>query len=236
MEAVSPFHPKRYPTLRAIVDGDDSTSQTLTDKVSDTLLKQIIRGELPVGSQLKSTQIAQQLGVSRTPVTRALAKLTVDGILTQPNSHQAIVAQGAADWLVQIHELRELLEPEAAYRAAGQLPAEVIEDLRALAQDSQPTPKYDWSQAAQYLDFGLHLAIAEYCGNLPMRVSIRRCWSYKRVSYDLSEGCRSELETEYQQHIEILRAMVEGDAARARELVRLHLTAASEGRFTSQVI
>lgn len=234
--SANPFRPHRYPLLRQLVEGKEDSSHSLADMVRETLLKEIVCGELKAGTPLKSTQIAQRLGVSRTPVARALTRLTEDGILVQPNNHFAIVADEAPDSLVQLHEVRELLEPEAAFRSAGRIPEDVIDDLWAVARDAKPTDDYDWTEAAQYLDFGIHLAIAAYCGNLPMKVTIQKCWSYKRVSYQLSEGCRSELESEYEQHVQILTAVSAGDAENARHLMSLHLANASMSRFNNQVV
>jgi len=204
--------------------------------VRETILKEIVSGKLKAGTPLKSTQIAERLGVSRTPVSRAFTRLTEDGILVQPNNHCAIIAEEAPNSLVQMHEVRELLEPAAAYRATGRIPRDVIEDLWAVARDAKPTDEYDWTEAAQYFDFAIHLAIAQYCGNLPMKVTIQKCWSYKRVSYQLSEGCRAELESEYEQHLGILTAIAAGDAELAQDRMKVHLQRASQGRFTAQIV
>lgn len=230
----NPFRPQRYPAVRAIVESDES--QSLAQIVGEKILAQIVQGELPVGTRLKTTELAERLGVSRTPVAKALAHLVADGILAQRNHHQAVVIRGAADWLVQIHELRQLLEPEAAFRAAGSIEQEALHDLWALCNDAKPTRRHDWTEPAQYFDFALHLAVAEFCGNLPMKVSIRRCWSYKWLSYRLSEGCRTELKSEYAQHVAILSALAEGDGPKARSAMAKHLQSASLGRYADRVV
>jgi DNA-binding GntR family transcriptional regulator len=230
------FRPQRYPALRAIVEAERESPRSLADEAVEMILKQIIRGELPSGARLKTTELGERLGMSRTPVTKALAKLSSEGILSQPNNFQAIVTPGAANWLVQTHELRQLLEPEAARRAAGRLPVEVLDDLWVLSRDAKPTRKHEWVDAAQYFDFALHLAIAEFCGNVPMKVSIRKCWMYKWLSYELSDGCLTALKPEYAQHLAILSAIAEGDAERAQDEMAKHLQTASVNRFSPRVV
>lgn len=230
------FRSDRYPAVRVIVESERVGKISLADTAGELILKQIIRGELPPGARLKSTELSERLAMSRTPVTKALAKLSAEGILLQVNNFQAIVTPGAASWLVQMHELRQLLEPEAALRAAGRLPVEVLDDLLMLSRDSKPSPKSGAGEAAQYFDFALHLSIAEFCGNVPMKVSIRKCWKYKRLSYELSEGCRSELKAEYQQHNEILTALAEGDSKRAYDEMARHLQTASFNRYSPRVV
>lgn len=233
-DAKNLFRPQRYPAVRAIVDADREPNRSLADTAGEMILKQIIRGELPSGTRIKTTELSERLGMSRTPVSKALAKLTSEGILSQPNNYQAIVTPGAAKWIVQTHELRQLLEPESARRAAGRLPIDVLDDLWMLSRDAKPNRTTDWEEPAQYFDFALHLSIAEFCGNVPMRVSIRRCWVYKWLSYQLDRGRRAELKTEYFDHVAILSAVAEGDAQRAHDEMQKHLHMTSMNRYSSR--
>lgn len=236
-DVVGPVDLSLYPAIGPLVeslDGDEAKS--LADRVGEQILTRIVRGELEEGARLKSTVLAEQLGMSRTPVAKALAKLSADGILQQPNNHQAVVAPGAANWLIQTHELRQVIEPEAAARAAGRLPAAVASDLQRLAEESQPAEAGGWECKARLLDFGLHLAIAEYCSNLPMKTSIRKCWTYKRLSYELSEGCSGTLPKEHTEHVEILAALLRPDAQEARRLMVAHLSTASQRRYSERVV
>lgn len=119
-EVLSPVDLATYPAIQPIVQSlEGEATKSLADIVGEQILSRIVRGELAEGTRLKSTLLAEELRVSRTPVAKALAKLSGDGILLQPNNHQAVVAPGAANWLIQTHELRQTLEPEAAARAAA---------------------------------------------------------------------------------------------------------------------
>lgn len=237
LEVVGPIDLASYPAVRPLVeslDGDEAKS--LADVVGEKILSRIVRGELEEGARLKSTVLAKQLSISRTPVAKALAKLTADGILQQPNNHQAVVAPGAANWLVQTHELRQTIEPEAAARAAGRIPPAVADDLLRLVQASRPDEGEEWQPPARLLDFALHMAIADFCGNLPMKTSIRKCWTYKRLSYELSDGCSGTLPKERTEHEGILAALLEPDADEAKQLMEAHLSTASERRYSDRVV
>jgi DNA-binding GntR family transcriptional regulator len=233
----STFDPNRYAKLKAIVDAEMDDGHSLADMVGEKIFAQIVRGELPDGTRLKSTELAKKLGVSRTPVAKALAKLASDGVLEQPNNLRAEVVPGAANWLVEMHQLRQILEPEAAARAAGKITGGVLVELQSLAKEAAPTDDYDWTLPAQFLDFGLHLSIAHFCGNLPLAVSIRKCWTYKQLSYELMEGNRSsQMEPEYHQHVKILKALAEGNGESARREMMGHLDAAGGSRFAGRVV
>ncbi len=236
-DVLSPVELSSYPAIQPIVQSlEGEEAKSLADIVGEQILTKIVRGELAEGARLKSTVLADELNVSRTPVAKALAKLSADGILQQPNNHQAVVAPGAANWLIQTHELRQSLEPEAAARAAGHIPPDIAADLDRLVQESTPQAGDDWQPYARLFDFALHLAIADHCGNLPMKTSIRKCWTYKRLSYELSDGCSDSLPKEQAEHCDILAALLEPDAETARRLMAAHLSVASQRRYSERVV
>jgi len=222
------FRPHRYPALLAIVEADADKLQTLSDKVGEKILKQIISGDMPVGTALNTTTLSESLGVSRTPLAKALTKLTNDGILVQPKKQSAIVSPAAERWLEQTRELRQLLEPEAASRATGHIDEETLHDLWALSREATPTKNYEWKAAAVFFDAALHLSIAEFCGNLPMKVAIRKCWSYKRLTYHLSSKSQAKLKKDYEHHVQILASVASGSPHETRKLMAEHLKAASK--------
>ncbi len=223
------FNPRRYPELCLILGEDivDPERRSLADEAHDRILLRIIRGELPAGAELKSTRLAEDLGMSRTPVIQALARLTADGIVSQTLNQRASVRPGAENWLVDLHRTRQLIEPEAARACVDRVPAAVLADLRMLADDAKPGKRPDWQSAARWLDLALHLVVAEYCGNLSMREIIRRCWSYKRLSYEAGTDTDSHRREGWKQHGALLDAIAAGkaDDAAARMSEHLHTAA-----------
>lgn len=221
------FNASRYPKVRAIVDAGKDSVQTLADMVGETILKQIISNELPAGTALTTNGVAESLGVSRTPVAKALAKLTADGILVQPNHENAQVSVDAASWLEQSREFRTIIEAEAAFRAAGRIDAEVLDDLQALSREAKPNSDFEWTEAAIFFDAALHLAIAEFCGNSPMKVAIRKCWTYKRLTYSIYPRTKVQLKADYEQHVGILKSLISGDGEQAWKAMTSHLQSAT---------
>ena len=102
------FNPSRYPALQHVLAEGGSQETSLVDDVYDRILLQIVRGELAEDTELKSTRLAEELHVSRTPVVQALARLTADGIVAQQRHRRAAVRSTARDWLVHVHQLRQL--------------------------------------------------------------------------------------------------------------------------------
>ena len=232
------FNPKRYPELCGILGEDilDPERRSLADEAHDRILLKIIRGELPGGTELKTTRLADELGMSRTPVIQALSRLTADGIVSQTLNLRAAVRPGAENWLVHLHRTRQIIEPEATRACAGCIPQRVLSDLGMLVQDAKPGNQPDWQTAARWLDQALHLTVAEFCGNLSMREIIRRCWGYKRVSYEAGNDSDSHLREGYRQHAAILDALAAGEGESAAERMTEHLSAASRGKSGERIV
>jgi DNA-binding GntR family transcriptional regulator len=196
----------------------------------------IVRGELTGGTELKSTQIAQQLGISRTPVVQALQRLAADGIVTLEMNKRAVVRPGAENWLVELHELRELLEPAAAARAAREVTAADLDRLDILAAEARPHSHPAWPAAAQRFDFALHLTIADRSGNFALAMALRKIWTFKRISYLAVPEPAETLERGYSEHMALLSALRTRDAETARAAMLFHLRSASSLRSSRTIV
>jgi DNA-binding GntR family transcriptional regulator len=214
----------------------DRAEASRVDEVYQRILLEIVKGELAGGTELKSTQLAQRLGLSRTPVVQALHRLAADGIVTLEVNKRAVVRPGAENWLVEIHEMRELLEPQAAALAAERLPAEEVSHLERLAAEARPHERPDWAEAAQRFDFAMHLAIAEHCGNFALGEAIRKCWSFKQLSYLAAPERPETLEKGYREHVALLEALRARDPQTARAAMLFHLRSAATLRPAKTIV
>lgn len=214
----------------------ESAETSRVDEVYEQILLRIVRGEIAGGTELKSTQLAQQLGVSRTPVVQALQRLAADGIVTLEMNKRAVVRPGAEAWLLELHEVRELLEPAAAARAAERMPPEELVRLEALAAESTPHRHDDWIAAAQRFDFALHLAIADNAGNFALAETIRKIWTFKRISYLAIPEPVETIERGYGEHLAILAALRSHDPETARAAMLFHLRSASSLRTSRTIV
>jgi len=205
-------------------------------EVYERILLQIVRGEVQSGTALKSTQIARELGISRTPVVQALQRLAADGIVTLEMNKRAVVRPGAENWLVEIHELRELLEPAAAARAAERITADDLARLNGLAKRAKPHSHTDWQAAAQEFDFALHLTVAERSGNFALGETLRKIWRFKRVSYLAAPERAETLEKGYAEHLALLAALAQHDAETARAAMLFHLRSAAALRGARNIV
>ena len=209
---------------------------TRVEAVYEQILLQIVSGALTGGGEIKSTLLAKQLGLSRTPVVQALQRLAADGLVTLEMNKRAVVRPGAENWLVELHELREWLEPPAAARAALHLSVEDLARLRVHAEEARPHSHAEWSAAAQRFDFALHLTIADRSGNFALRETIRKIWAFKRLSYLAAPERPETLERGYGEHLSLLDALERRDGETARAAMLFHLRSAGTLRQNSTIV
>ncbi|MFZ5968818.1 MAG: GntR family transcriptional regulator [Bacillota bacterium] len=104
--------------------------QPLRDVVFDHLRNAILSGDLKPGERLMEVQVAEQLGVSRTPVREAIRKLELEGLVVMMARKGAYVADVSVKDILEVLEVRSVLEGLAAYLAAERITEEELEELQ----------------------------------------------------------------------------------------------------------
>jgi DNA-binding GntR family transcriptional regulator len=187
----------------------------LGDQVYLDILQRIQRGSIPIGSKLRDSAIATELGVSRTPVREALIRLARDGILT------ATPGRGFRLGPLDPAELREIgailatLEPLAFEQC--ELGSAQLDRLGAVVRRLEQT-RGDIAACIE-LDDEFHRILLEACPNrrlLGLIGTLRR--NLRRyLHHYLERGGRVSLST--LQHAKIADAIRKGDRAGARQLL-----------------
>jgi DNA-binding GntR family transcriptional regulator len=101
-------------------------------RVRDLLEEAILGGELKPGERLRAEALAQRFGTSRTPIREALLQLEGQGLVEVEPNRGAVVRTFDRDDVLDLYEVRALLEPAAAARAARRISAGDIERLDEL--------------------------------------------------------------------------------------------------------
>jgi DNA-binding GntR family transcriptional regulator len=109
-----------------------AAASNLTAQAYRHLHQQLVTGKLAAGAVLSEKKLAEELGISRTPVADAVRQLALEGLLEQVPRYGTIVREITRQDIVEIYGLREAIEPYAAREAAGRITASQIEQLRVL--------------------------------------------------------------------------------------------------------
>ena len=111
----------------------------LRDVVFNTLRQAILRGELKPGERLMEIQLANKLGVSRTPIREALRKLELEGLVNMVPRKGAEVADITEKSLRDVLEVRKALEELSVQLACEKITEEEIEELKRVAERFKDT-------------------------------------------------------------------------------------------------
>ncbi|WP_326914452.1 GntR family transcriptional regulator [Sphingopyxis chilensis] len=103
---------------------------TLGDSTTDQLRRMIISGELPDGKALRQDEIAARLGVSRSPLREALSRLEAEGLIAGIRHRGYVVTGLSHDEILELFELRAMLEPDLIARAIPRMTQEDIEKAK----------------------------------------------------------------------------------------------------------
>ena len=107
----------------------------LRDVVFRTLRRAILKGELKPGERLMEVQLANRLGVSRTPVREAIRKLELEGLVTMIPRRGAEVAEITEKNMRDVLEVRRTLEIMAAEIACDRITPELLQDLAEAGEE-----------------------------------------------------------------------------------------------------
>lgn len=204
----------------------------------ERLRDKLLFGEFETDGRLSDVALAKEIGVSRTPVREALQRLASEGFIRQIPRYGAFLKQ--MDWqeLEEIYHVRELLEGDAAERAASRLTSHQIDELKNKCDESRSILEQvratkgalregDVPQQWVCTDLSFHVLIFRASQNRKVMkiVSDMRMmtamFGFKR--YDPSDSLFSGMVWAYRQHCGILRALSRRDGVQARKLVVAHL-------------
>ena len=113
----------------------------LREIVFETLRSAILEGGLKPGERVMEVQLAEKLGVSRTPVREAIRKLELEGLLVMLPRKGAYVADVSIKDVLNVLEVRASLEGLAASLAAERITEEEIENLKKNAEEFEKMSK-----------------------------------------------------------------------------------------------
>ena|SRR5437773_3795315 len=183
---------------------------SLADSVHERLLEAMLAGKIASGSELNEVALAQELEVSRTPVHEAIRRLAGDGLVTYTISRKAQVTSLTLKEVVEIYQVRTVLETAAARLAVLHIESEELKKLRTAA-DSLADPQSDqWPQQAINFDLDFHDVIAGASRNERLRMEVNRYRMLVRAFCRIT-GDVNNLRKAFHEHLKILRALEERD-------------------------
>jgi DNA-binding GntR family transcriptional regulator len=198
----------------------------LRQAVYDTLAEMIASGSLKPGQHLVESDLAEHLGVSRQPIREALQRLAVDGWVELRPAYGAYVHVPTTEEVAQLLGVRSVLESYSAREAAQHATRERIAHLRELYDAGVAALATDDEAALVAANADLHAYIVQISGNrvlveLISQVERRVRWYYTPIA-------RPRGKEAWNEHDTLIKAIADGDAGLAEQLMRAHTERTTE--------
>lgn len=200
----------------------------LRDIVFENLRTAILEGDLKAGQRLMEMQLAEQLGVSRTPIREAIRKLELEGLVVMLPRKGAYVANMSFKDLIDVLEIRASLEGLAASLATERLRKEDIEELERVAKEFEISVRETDIDNVLKKDVEFHEKIFLMANNKKLYQLITSLWEQVhrfRVTYVSNYDASLSLVDE---HKRILEAIKSGNCDLAKQYATEHIELAEQ--------
>lgn len=192
----------------------------LSDRVHKNLTELIRNRTLASGQVIIETRLAEQLGVSRTPLREALQRLEGEGMIEKNAGRSFMVRRVDVPEYMQSLKMRLIIEPEAGVLAMNRIPATELEDVRREVEHLHSN-QGEHTQAHWDSDDKLHRLYGLHSRNAVMFEITERL----RVTTRLFEitDIHSRIEADFQEHSAILNALESRVAENVRQTISAHI-------------
>ena len=220
-------NPRRRPRIASPVKAPGGKKiirpKSLTELVVEELRTRIIDGRLHLGEALSENTLAAELGMSKTPVREALLQLKLERLVEVLPQRGTYVFRVAADQVVMISELREILEIAAVAAAIERNHATLVSRMERILDGMHVAHDAGDNVAYRTLDGEFHQAIIDLCGNSYIKDA------YSQIGFRI-QALRSRLSNEaelnrrsFKDHRDMLKLVKAHEVKALRKLMREHI-------------
>lgn len=211
----------------AVVPGEVTLA---SERAYDAIRGLIISGEYRPGDRLRESDLSERAGVSRTPVREALRRLIAEGLIDFLPNRGAFVASWDDEHLVDIFEVRSVLEGYACNRAASRIePAEIdrLVDLAERMEARYRGTAIDHFAITMLNNEFHHLLVTASRSRLLMN-SVEGVLRVALVHRTFLRFSDSDMHRSFRHHRELIDAVRSGDGEWAESVMRSHIRAARD--------
>ena len=194
--------------------------RALYQEVAELLRQRIFRRELEPGSWIDEVKIAQEFGISRTPLREALKVLAAEGLVTMKVRRGAYVTEVSERDLAEVYHLLALLESDAAAVVASTATDAQLAELQALHDELEGAARDRDRFFA--LNERFHMKLLDLAGNRwrnQLVADLRKVMKLNRHNSLLKAG---RIDESLAEHRRLVKALQARDAAAAHQRMQEH--------------
>ena len=206
--------------------------------------QKIAARELPAGTSISEVALAAELGISRTPVHEAIRQLLGEGLMEEDSNGSTVVVRLSRQDFVELYELRSVLEAHAVSKIAKRkLSDKDVERLEALTgeikalrselvKSGRKTLTDAQMRRFEKADISFHtflMSVAENAAALRVFNKVRyliRAFAARHAGHNSEALTRVHTE-----HLEMIRALEEGDVEKAMKTIAQHVQTSQRERL-----
>lgn len=209
----------------------EASLYSAVEQACATVMAHVAAGRWPGGYTLIEADLVQQLQVSRSTVREALRRLESEGLVVKKRSRNLVVRRLTRRDVAELYDLREVLEGHAARMAAlhfAAQPAPVRRDFKATAQWWAQAVKKGSGEALSQANGEFHNTVLALSGNSHLPRLLGGTLMTLFVSQFRPRLSNASGLVAAQHHVDIAKAILEGDAEAAERLMRAHVRNSAE--------
>ena len=211
--------------VEALAAVEDAVKKSLADVAYERILDRLLMLDIKPGDLLNDDHLAKDLGMGRTPVREALKRLELDRLVVSYPRRGTFATRVEVTDLAFISEIRTQLEPLAASRAARVATEGQREQLRAVLRAVESFDTHAASVVETLrLDARVHQGIYAAAANPHLEDVLIRYDNLATRIWCMVLDRLPDLSRHVHEHVDLLRAVIDGDEARAGELARIHVS------------
>jgi len=199
--------------------------KNLNERVYEVIRDMIVSRELRPGERIIEEELAEKLGVSRTPIMRALIRLNQEGLIEKIPRKGTYVKKFLLKDALAIYDVREVIEGLAARLAASSITDKQIQKMREIFEKAESLTKKEHFDAYVKADMKFHELLVQASGN-KIILEIINNFRLRINSFNIGL-IRSPSET-LKEHLAIIDALSKHKADLAEKLVRQHIRTTRE--------
>jgi DNA-binding GntR family transcriptional regulator len=199
---------------------------TLSDLAFDRLKREILECTLAPGSEITERQLAERYGSSKAPLREALVRLEHEGLVRAVPRSGYIIKPVTLQDVDEVFELRLMLEPSGARRAAGNLSKTQASSLELLSRKGYTPANKESERAFLAANRAFHVGIAMAAGNIRLANVVGHLLDEMERFFYLGLPVRDRSDEMQQEHSMLVAALVDADAETSERLVIEQITAA----------
>ena len=195
----------------------------MKDIAYEKIHNMILTGELSPNELINESRLANELKISRTPIREALQRLESEGyIRTYPN-RGSVVNKMDMDDVVKVSEIRQALECFAIRKACDNIDKSILLDLQEQLRAIQDLSNEDEKEKSYILGRKLHNEILKCTHNDLLVKELHTIAVQLNTLMAMCREVQGREQITYQQHLDIIEALLTGDSDQAEKSMRIHL-------------